>query len=263
MLGKCRRAGPCALGLAGFVQQDDPVDGPNGAPYPLDDFEALVQSADVVAHFVADLVHRALSALGDEGSAAATVAVHTQPDTHASSDDRAAKLDSVQYGANESPGLTAMTTATIVVVEDLETDARFGEFRSRAIALGVRSCVSLPLVSAERTIGVLNLYSRGPYAFGRSELETAKRLTDEAGRAFRFVLALARHLETNAQLRIALSARTEVDQAIGVVMYHYQTDADRALALLVATSRDRNSTLAVVAADVKAAATAPTDGFWT
>ena len=54
------------------------------------------------------------------------------PLTVAASDDRAARLDEVQYGAANGPCMEAMSTGEVVEVHDQSTDDRWCCYRERA-----------------------------------------------------------------------------------------------------------------------------------
>lgn len=69
---------------------------------------------------------------------------------------------------------------------------------------------------------------------------------------------LAHHVEITDQLRAALSSRTVIDQAIGIIMARERCDADAAFAVLRATSQNRNVKLRDIATEiVKAVSSKP------
>lgn len=55
---------------------------------------------------------------------------------------------------------------------------------------------------------------------------------------------------TVAQLERALTSRTDIDQAKGVLRLLYDVDAERAFAMLVTRSQERNVKLRVVASEI-------------
>jgi len=139
----------------------DPKVDPESEPrHPASELQDLVLATENVESFVQHLVEIAAKTLGHGISAAVTVSRYGRPATVASSDVYAAQFDEVQYGRNEGPCLTAMRAGKIVLIDDLADDERFSEYRPRALSLGVRSSLSLPLNGGNHAVGALNLYSR-------------------------------------------------------------------------------------------------------
>jgi len=224
---------------------------PSGAsPGELQD---LLLASESVENFLELLVKVAVDAIGSDLSAAITVGRDGHPATVASSDEFAAQLDEVQYGNDDGPCLTAMRAGRIVLVEDLDGDDRFAAYRLRALALGLRSSLSLPLDGGDHAVGALNLYSRHTDAFGPAQRSEAQRFADEASRVLTLAVRLIHDVEITDQLRAALTSRTVIDQAIGVVMGQNRCDADAAFAVLRAASQNRNIKLRVIAAEILAA----------
>jgi ANTAR domain/GAF domain len=184
------------------------------------ELQDLLLASESVENFLEQLAQVAVATIGSGVSAAITVARDGHPATVGSSDDFAAQLDEAQYGHDDGPCLTAMRAGKIVLVEDLTGDDRFIPYRPRALALGVRSSLSLPLDGGDHDV----------------------EITD--------------------QLRAALTSRTVIDQAIGIVMGQNRCDADTAFAVLRAASQNRNIKLRVVAAEILTAVSkkVPTQG---
>jgi GAF domain-containing protein len=238
-------------------------DGSNGSCGVAAAFEDLFLSTDVVEEFLRELVLSAATAVGGQVSTAITLELCGRPVTRASSDERAAEYDEVQYAYNEGPSLTAMRARMVILIEDVARDERFSQYRPRALALGLRSSLSWPLDGGDRCVGVLSLYSPRAHAFGPDELADAQRFADEAYRALSMTLRLVHNIEITEELRTALTSRTAVNEATGVTMYEHRCDAEVALALLRAASRDRKLSLDLVASEIVigASGTPPLDGF--
>jgi GAF domain-containing protein len=85
-------------------------------------------------------------------------------------------------------------------------------------AHGILSVYSVPLIVDGKPVGILNLYARTPNAFGAVDRQLAALLTGQATIA---VTAALRHYDEvtlSDHLRIALSSRSVIDQAIGIIM---------------------------------------------
>jgi len=189
-------------------------------------------------------------AIGGDISAAVTVSRAGRPLTVASSDAYAAQFDEVQYGFNDGPCLTAMRSGQPVLIADLAGDQRFTQYRPRALALGVRSSLSIPLDGGADAIGALNLYSRRSHAFGAVEQAEGRRFADEASRALNLAVRFAHNVEITDQLRTALTSRAVIDQGIGIIMGQNRCDAEEAFAMLRSASQHRNVKLRTVAAEI-------------
>ena len=110
--------------------------------------------------------------------------------------------------------------------------------------------MSLPLAGGDGAVAALNLYSSRPHAFRPQEQAAAQRFADEASRTLSLALRLAHHVEIIDQLRAALTSRSVIDQAIGIIMGQNQCDDDAAFAILRAASQNRNVKLRAVAAEI-------------
>ncbi|MBC7552310.1 MAG: GAF and ANTAR domain-containing protein [Cellulomonas sp.] len=211
--------------------------------------EALLATADIEA-FLQQITDVAVVAIGGGIAVGITVARDGHPITVASSDGYAARLDEVQYGHDEGPCLTAMRAGKNVLIDDLLTEERFPPYRPGALALGVRSSLSLPLRGGKHAVGALNLYSRRPCAFGPLEQEKAQGFANEASRTLSLAVRLADSTEVTDQLRAALTSRTLIDQTIGIIMGQNRCNAEAAFAVLCAASQNRNVKLRDVAAEI-------------
>ena len=218
--------------------------------FSVGELQDLMLASESVERFLEQLVSVAVATIGGHVSAGITMIRDGHPATVASSDNFAAQFDEVQYGFDDGPCLTAMRGGKVVLIEDLAGDERFTPYRPRALALGVRSSLSLPLDGGDHAVGALNLYSRQTDAFGPAQRAEARRFADEASRVLSLAVRLVHDVEVTDQLRAALTSRTVIDQAIGIIMGQDLCDADTAFAVLRAASQNRNIKLRVVAAEI-------------
>ena len=214
------------------------------------ELQDLLMATESVEEFLQQLAGVAAATIGGGVSAGVTVARDGHPATVASSDEYAARFDEVQYGPDQGPCLTAMRAGKVVMIDDMAADERFSSYRLRALDLGVRSSMSLPLQGGDDAVGALNLYSRRAHAFGAPEQADAKRFADEASRALSLAVRLFHHVELTDQLRAALSSRTVIDQAIGIIMGQNRCGAESAFNVLRSTSQNRNVKLRTVATEI-------------
>jgi GAF domain-containing protein len=164
-------------------------------------------------------------------------------ETGAASDDLVVQLDQVQYDAGEGPCFDAITHGGAMIVEDVRHEQRWPTYIKRAIEAGVTAQMGLQLHHADRALGGLNLYRTAGPGIDPEALEIADIFATHAA------VALARS-RTEQQLTTALSTRTVIGQAMGIVMERYQLDEDRAFSFLVRASSTRNIKLREVAQEL-------------
>ena len=210
-------------------------------------FEDLMQA-------VADLAGRAVPA-------AVTCGITLSEDGHvitvASADALARLLDEQQYQVLDGPCLEAIRTARVVVSDDLSVDQRWDGYPAMAVAHGVRAVLSSPLMVGSSPIGALNLYATAAGAFTADSRAAAGQLTALAAAT---VTAAMRHYDQTTltdHLRTALSSRSVIDQAIGIIIGMQRCPPETAFDILRTVSQQRNIPLREVAADLVARTITP------
>ena len=210
----------------------------------------LLLGTEVLQEFLRDLTGLAAEAVGDDISCGVTVLLDGHYSTPASSDERANRLDEIQYTADLGPCLHALRTVTEVLISDVATETRWPAYARHAAELGLRSSMSLPLLVDDRATGALNLYRFGNPGFSDEEQRTARRFAAEVTRAMLLAVRQARQLRLNDDLQTAMGTRRVIDQAIGVVMAQNRCTSDEAFGLLRLASQHRNVKLRQVATDI-------------
>ncbi len=151
------------------------------------------------------------------------------------------KADALQHELREGPCVDAAVEGRVVWSSDLAGDDRWPQWGPRAVELGLRSILSVELHSRHRRIGALNLYGQEPREFLPDHRDLAWLLGRQASAALL-------HLRTEQGLQEALSTRTLIGQAEGILMERFGIDADRAFEVLRRYSQDANVKLRDVAA---------------
>lgn len=184
--------------------------------------------------------------------AAATCGITLAQDGHvitvASADALARLLDEQQYELDQGPCLEALRTAKIVTSDDLARETRWNGYPPRALAHGVQSVYSSPLLVNGAPIGALNMYARSGHAFDADARAAIGQLT---GLAAATITAVMRHYDEATltdHLRSALSSRSVIDQAIGIIIGTQHCTASEAFDVLRTASQNRNIALREVAA---------------
>jgi GAF domain-containing protein len=198
-----------------------------------------------------------ISASATAGAASAGIS-RLQPDgrveTVAVSDELATAADKVQYVTAQGPCLEAIRVRTPIDVRDLGAESRWPQFREGALALGVRSVASDPLMVGGRVVGSINIYSNEPQAFSADDRTAAGVIAAHAS----LILATLELVESSeakvAQLHDALATRDVIGQAKGILIEREGCTAEEAFEMLKTASQTVNRKLRLVAADVVAEA---------
>ena len=169
--------------------------------------------------------------------------------TPVASDDVARRGDALQYQLNEGPCLDAVRGQESVISRNLGEEARWPEWTPRAgSVLGVKAMMSLWLNASVNpdgidSYGALNLYSDSIDPFGPNEYAIAQAL------AAQISVALAAHREIHGR-GIAMTSRTIIGQAEGILMEKLGIDADQAFAYLRRVSQSENRKLIMICHEI-------------
>lgn len=156
--------------------------------------------------------------------------------TVAASDALPEQVDSVQYAAREGPCVDASTREKVYRGDDLATDDRWPEFSPRAVGLGVRSMLAVPLFEDDRRSGALNLYSSHAHAFDAEDEAVAVIFAAQASLA----LARSRERDSAQQLEEALDKSRVISTAVGILMGSLGLTNEQAMDLMRRASQRLN-----------------------
>jgi GAF domain-containing protein len=169
--------------------------------------------------------------------------------TPVASDDVVRRGDALQYQLNEGPCLDAVRCQETVISRNLGEEARWPEWTPRAMSvLGVKAMMSFWLntsVNPDDTdsYGALNLYSDSVDPFGPNEYAIAHALAEQIS------VALAVHREIHGR-GIAMTSRTVIGQAEGILMEKLGIDADQAFTYLRRVSQSENRKLIMICHEI-------------
>lgn len=197
------------------------------------DSERLMLAAEAAVELVEGCVHAGITI--NQGGDCRTVA---------GTSDVLAMINSWQNELAQGPCHEPDRTEEVVVIGDLSSDERWQGWGARVHGeLGLGSMISLIIVAAGGSYGTLSLYADRPGAFDGDDLATAQAL------AGHLAVSLAASREIQG-LGLALSSRTVIGQAEGIIMERLGVDADQALAFLKRISSHANKKLVAVAMDI-------------
>lgn len=165
-------------------------------------------------------------------------------DTLAPTDPVVATADQLQMELREGPCVDAATSDAVFIAEDLINDLRWPNYGPKVAALGIKAQMGVDLHHPGQARAALNLYSQRTWLFVDA-VETAELFATHAS----LVLGYA---SATDHFQRALSSRTTIGQALGIVMERYQLNEDRAFQFMTRVSQESNIKLRVVAADIVA-----------
>ena len=224
----------------------------NGVSLPGMLQDMVLESAGV-DEFLTRLAKLAARKMSTEDNAVLCAITLLRPRTKAtiaSSSDSAEAMDQVQFRFDDGPCLRAAREGQTYVVTDFATDTRFAGYSRAATDHGIRSALGVPIPLDGFAAAGLNLYAPHPDAFGADSVLAAEEMAGEISGALRLAVRLAHLTEVSEQLKAAMSSRTTIDVAAGIVMAQNRCSHDTAMSILKAASSGRNMKLHDVAAAV-------------
>jgi hypothetical protein len=130
---------------------------------------------------------------------------------------------------------------------------------------GFYSSLSAPMRPGADAVGALNIYAVDRDAFSAEDLQRARWLAEEAERVVELALKMADDAEVRAQLEAALTSRSVIDQALGIIMGQNRCSSEEAFRLLRDASQNRNVKLRELASAMVASVSkgqAPNTSSW-
>jgi GAF domain-containing protein len=192
----------------------------------------------------------AVGAIRGCDGAGITLILDSRAVTSAHTDRLTAEIDSIQYVADEGPCLEAIRKSTTFLIDSISTEQRWPQFCVRAARKGISSCLSLPLRVRDKTLGALNLYSRGENGFAHEERMIGSMIAAQAETALSYAELYQSSVKLSEQLFEALDSRPTIDQAKGILMAQEHCSQEEAFAMLVDASYGLEEELVNVAQQV-------------
>ncbi len=192
-----------------------------------------------------------LAAQQVNGCSAATVALWRdgEPAVVTSSHPEPPALIWVQLRAGRGPILDALASGDPVSCDDTLGCEQWPEYSAAALALGVRSSITLPYRGAPDSF-TLSLFAARPGVMDAAQIPLAELLVAFGGAALAAVSDYDEAQRTAVQLRDAADARSLVDQAKGILMHALGCSADEALDRMRQVSQRNNMRTTEVAATI-------------
>jgi GAF domain-containing protein len=149
-----------------------------------------------------------------------------------------------QFRLGAGPALSAYATREPVYSPHLPEDPRWPEYGTQmSEKVGLNCAYAVPLAVQAKPVGVLSLYGKNVDAFDEDDRTTARIVAVHAA------IAVAESIGQH-QLETALTSRTVIGQATGVVMERWGLDASAAFSVLRRLSQTHNLKLRDIAARI-------------
>lgn len=221
----------------------------------------LLETASIEA-YLQDFASKAADYLGGGTQCGITLRHLGHDRRAASSDPRAARCDDVEVETGFGPCITALDEQRTLMTREIWLDDRWTAWRDAAESEGFRSAAALPASAGSGAKIALNLYSEQVDPWDSERLERAAMFAEQVAQVMALCVRIAEQTVINADLTAAMTSRSTIDQAIGVIMAQNRCSAEEAFAILRRASSHRNVKLRDVAAVVVQGITgsAPTVG---
>lgn len=173
--------------------------------------------------------------------------------TLAATDDLASRCDALMRELGEGPGVLDHDPEPVHRSGELTADGRWPQWSVAAHQLGVRSVLSVRMVTRGRHLGSLNVYSRDPFALGSEDsVELAVLFAGHAAAALGAVTEIS-------GLRAALDSRHVIGVAQGILMERYDLTVNGSFEVLKRFSSVHNLKLRDVASELVETGAMPGD----
>lgn len=209
-------------------------------------------ASDLVDDKLRQLVSLASAAVVGADGVSVSLARHGRISTVAASNDTVMRMDDHQYATHQGPCLSAAAEGLRFDIASLPDEDRWPAFVPLAIAEGIASILSTPLMADDGPIGALNIYSNTAGAFGQHQRELAVVFATHASQIADGTNAELTDEQLDARIADALQSRTVLALAQGILMARNRVTADEASAVLHRSARDAGTSALLQATGVVA-----------
>ena len=194
------------------------------------------QTTQSVLQRIVDLVKQAMPT-GSEVSI--TLMRDDRPTTAAFTGELADHLDETQYTHGQGPCLEAALGGVVVEISDGRTEDRWPDYVPDFLDRGALSAIAAPVPAAHLAAG-LNVYARTADAFTDGHRTALVAFAAYAGAALTNMDALQEARDLADNLQKAMSFRSVIEQAKGVLIERHKLTAEQAFRMLADASMHTN-----------------------
>ena len=193
-----------------------------------------VQSVDSVVDLITTL---AVETLPETVGAGVSLIDEQGKQTRSASNSLVEQADRLQYEHDDGPCISAWRNQAPVRIDDISVDDRWPDWTAAVTALGVRSMLSVPLLSSGRSMGAIKVYSDQPGAYVTSSVKVLTLFAEQASILLSNMQIVSDARKLTAQLTTTLAERDSIGQAAGILLVQGTKDIPTALQTLRAGAR--------------------------
>jgi len=176
-----------------------------------------------------------------------TMLVEGRQRTAVYTDETSPEVDQAQYDSGEGPCLRAFEEQRSFAIDSTRADGPWPAFRAAAVAHGIGSTLSLPLVVDKEGVGAMNLYAHVEGAFSAQDEELGLMFASQAAIVLANAQAYWDARTLSEGLGEAMKNRAVIEQAKGILMAAQHCGEQEAFDLLVRASQRENLKLRDIA----------------
>jgi GAF domain-containing protein len=211
----------------------------------------VLLTEETVANALTLITEAAVLAVDDAAGAGVSLMDSTgNRSSAASTSDIVAQADNLQYDLGQGPCLSAWASGYPVDISDVRTDLRWPEWGMAADDLGLRSCISVPLLSGDLAFGAINIYWKEPKAASHRLIRLLELFAAQASIFLVNVQARERGRMLSEQLKSTLTQRDIISTAKGIVMASRGIGSHDAMLHLMTRALNEARTLREVADEI-------------
>ena len=199
-----------------------------------------VQSVDTVVDLITTL---AVETLAETVGAGVSLIDEQGKQTRSASNVLVERADQLQYEHDDGPCIAAWRHQAPVRIDDISVDDRWPDWTAAVTALGVRSMLSVPLLSAGRSMGAIKVYSDQPGAYVASSVRVLTLFAEQASILLSNMQIVADARKLTSQLTSTLAERDIVGHAAGILLVQGSKDIPTALQTLRSGARIAGTSL--------------------
>lgn len=166
--------------------------------------------------------------------------------------------EDLQHALDEGPCHSAWATGTPQRVEDTATDPRWPAWSGAVRQLGIRSMLSVPLMSGAEVCGVVKVYATTAHAFGAEDERTLGLLAGAVAALLRAGQTSQDPPVVSAALRSVFTDRQAIDTATGILMERHHLTRTHAHRVLLESAAAHHQSPPAAARRLIAEVAAPT-----
>ncbi|WP_328616980.1 GAF and ANTAR domain-containing protein [Amycolatopsis sp. NBC_00355] len=191
------------------------------------------------------------------GAGVTLLAEDGTPATTAASGAGVHEADEQQYALGEGPCLTALAEGAPVRIDDTATDRRWPRWCAAAAEAGLRSVLTVPLLTGDGCLGAIKVYAAAPSAFGPSDEHTLTTLATKAEALVAQARVYDRAGDSSEEFKRVLRERDTVTMARGFLMAREALSEQAAAERLLSLARTEGRAPADIAVDILSASSEP------